>query len=233
MRSAKRLGTALAALVACALAFSQWGYPLIETARYAHETHGVSVSERQGAIDWEALRDSGVTFAYIEATEGGTANDSRFSRNWFAAEQAGMPRGAAHVFTLCHSGRAQAENFIRVVPADPSALPPTVHAYDMRPCRDREPVSDIAAEIAVFLEIIGKAFGKRPIVYATREFHDAHLHGKFADVRFWVRSLLFSPRYREDSWIFWHYHNRGRRSGIAGPVDLSVFRGNTQDLPAL
>lgn len=67
----------------------------------------------------------------------------------------------------------------------------------------------------------------------TREFHDAHLDGHFAAERFWVRSLFWPPPIRTQNWLLWQYHNRGRRPGVSGPVDLNVFRGSRGDLAAL
>jgi len=208
-------------------------YPLLEPAAFQYEVRGVDISHHQGPIDWDALRADGIDFAYIKASEGGNFNDPRFSRNWYAAEQAGMLRGAYHFFTPCRSGEVQAQNFIRVVPEDPNALPPVLDAEHMGPCRDSPMVKDVAAEIGVFLKTVQAHFGKRPIIYTTREFHDAYLVGKFANERFWVRSLLLSPRFRKDQWVFWQYHNRGRRRGIEGPVDLNAFRGTRAELAAL
>lgn len=229
----KRLTAFLAIFIAGALALSWAVYPFVETAAFYFDVRGVDVSHHQGAIDWERLKEDGVEFAYIKASEGETFNDPRFSRNWFAAEQAGILRGAYHFFSPCRTGKAQAENFMRIVPPDANALPAAVDAEQMQPCSDRPTLPDIAAEIAVFLDTVEEAFGKRPIIYTTREFHDAHLAGKFEGERFWIRSLLIFPRIREDSWIFWQYHNRGRRAGVDGPVDLNAYRGSPVELKAL
>ena len=74
-------------------------------------------------------------------------------------------------------------------------------------------------------------FGRRPLIYTTAEFHDAHLKGKLQGERFWIRSLILPPRFRSDSWLVWQYHNRGRRSGIIGPVDLNIARSALFDEP--
>jgi lysozyme len=229
----KRLTAFLAIFIAGALVLSWAVYPFVETAAFYHDVRGVDVSHHQGPIDWDRLKADGVEFAYIKASEGETFNDPRFSRNWFAAEQAGILRGAYHFFSPCRTGKAQAENFIRIVPADANALPAALDAEQMHPCRDHPTLPDLAAEIAVFLDTVEKATGKRPVIYTTREFHDLHLAGKFGKERFWVRSLVISPRFREENWIFWQYHNRGRRSGVDGPVDLNAYRGSLEELKAL
>jgi lysozyme len=225
----------IAILAALALGFGviRLLYPRIELAAMRYEVKGIDVSHHQGVIDWARLKADGVDFAYIKASEGETYNDPRFTRNWYEAEQAGVKRGAYHFFTQCRTGKAQAGNFIRVVPRQAGTLPPAVDAEHMGPCRDGPAVADVAAELAVFLDLAGAHFGQRPVIYTTREFHDAYLAGKFPQDRFWLRSLIFEPSFRKEQWIIWQYHNLGKRDGVAGPIDLNVFRGTPAQLDAL
>jgi lysozyme len=190
---------------------------------------GVDVSRHQGIVDWRALATTDVRFAYIKATEGADHVDERFAANWAGAQQAGLYRGAYHFFTLCRPGAAQAANFIRTVPRAPGALPPAVDLEHMGPCREGPQVTDINAEIRAMLDALEAHYGVRPILYVTREFHDAHL-ADYAGERFWVRSLFTRPSFRERDWIIWQHHNRARRAGVAGPVDLNAFRGDEDAL---
>ena len=57
--------------------------------------HGIDVSKFQGDIDWNAVANSGVKFAWIKATEGGD-RDARFQANWEGAKAVGIPHGAYH-----------------------------------------------------------------------------------------------------------------------------------------
>jgi lysozyme len=232
-RKIKYLLVALLVLFGGAWAALNVVYPWLEPAAYKYKVLGVDISHHQGAVDWDRLKGGGVAFAYIKASEGENFNDPRFTRNWYAAEQAGMKRGAYHFFTLCRSGKVQAENFIRVVPKDARALPPVVDAEHMGPCKDTVPVKDVAAELRVFLDLVGQHYGKRPVIYTTREFHDAFLATAFQKERFWIRSLVVEPDFREAQWLFWQYHNRGRRFGVAGPVDLNAYRGTEAELDKL
>ncbi|WP_170937364.1 MULTISPECIES: GH25 family lysozyme [Rhodomicrobium] len=233
IRAIARVGLVLGAIIVGGWLAVDYVYPLIEPAAFTHEIRGVDVSAHQGVIDWDRLKGAGVQFAYIKASEGENFNDPRFSRNWYAAEQAGILRGAYHFFTLCRPGKVQAANFIRVVPPDPNALPPVIDAEHMGPCKQSTAVADVAAEIAIMLDALEAQYKMRPILYTTREFHDAYLAGKFPKERFWIRSLVRQPRFREQQWVFWQYHNRGSRSGVSGPVDLNAFRGTRAELEAL
>ncbi|MGP7985077.1 GH25 family lysozyme, partial [Rhodoblastus sp.] len=42
--------------------------------------HGVDVSKYQGNVNWDAVHEGGVKFAYIKATEGGDRIDPKFVR---------------------------------------------------------------------------------------------------------------------------------------------------------
>src|SRR5262249_19644402 len=62
---------------------------------------GIDVSYWQGDIDWEKVRDAGVSFTYIKATEGGDRIDPKFLENWEGAKRAGIARGAYHFIYWC------------------------------------------------------------------------------------------------------------------------------------
>lgn len=197
----------------------------------ARYVEGVDVSWHQGAIDWRALAATDVRFAYIKATEGGDHVDQRFAINWREAAQAGLHRGAYHFFTLCRPGAQQAAHFIATVPRDETALPPAVDLEHMGPCRRGPTAADVTGEIHAFLDAVEAHYGVRPVLYTTREFHDAHL-SDFPRERFWIRSLFAQPAFRENDWVIWQHHNKARRPGVAGPVDLNAFRGDEAALAA-
>ncbi len=204
--------------------FGGWWTPW--ASRYVQ---GVDVSWHQGPIDWRALAADDVAFAYIKATEGGDYADPRFAANWEGAAAAGLYRGAYHFFTLCKPGTQQAANFIAIVPRTAGALPAAVDLEHMGPCRDGPTMTDIIGEARTFLDLVQTHYGARPLIYTTREFHDAHLR-ELSGERFWIRSIAASPNFRERDWVIWQHHNRGHKRGVSGPVDLNAFRGDAAAL---
>ena len=207
-------GAALLA-IAAPIALGAWN-PLS-----ANYTQGVDVSAHQGRIDWDALARADVRFAYIKATEGATFVDPRFAANWRDAGRAGVRRGAYHRFSLCRSAAAQAANFMRTAPRAGDALPPAVDVENFADCAS----SNAAAQIEEFLNTIEAHYGARPILYVTRQFHDAH-ERDFPHERFWIRSLYAPPDFRRGDWVIWQHHNHAQRPGIEAPVDLDAFRGD-------
>jgi len=191
---------------------------------------GVDVSYYQGDIDWRTVRASGVTFAYIKATEGGDYLDSKFRRNWAAAKAAGIRRGAYHFYNLCRPVGDQIAWFESHVPRDADALPP---AIDMEwvptstHCRAKPSRARIIADIRRFLESLERRYGKRPVIYATASFHHDILEGFFDGYPFWLRAIDGPPgeRYAFRPWHFWQYSARGTLPGVNGHIDKNVFAG--------
>jgi lysozyme len=223
----------LAALAVAALIFAApWLQQDFEQAARRYAVKGVDVSHYQGEIDWRALRQSGVRFAYIKATEGSSLRDPRFAENWQRSHDAGMLRGAYHFFSPCKSGAVQAANFIAAIPASTGSLPHALDVEQMEPCPKGRRIARPLAEIGAFLDAAEKHFGQRPLIYTTQEFYEAYFSNGWSveqlrKERFWLSSLHRTPRYGR--WILWQYHDRGRREGIDGPVDLNAFNGSVED----
>lgn len=207
-------------------------YAHLELAPLRYDVIGVDVSHHQGRIDWKALAHDGIAFAYIKATEGASFRDANFATNWVGAADAGLLRGAYHFFTLCQTGADQARNFITHVPRDPYALAPAVDAESMDSCTNGTPVGNVVQELETFLAQLAAHYGRRPLIYTTAEFHNAHLQGQLLHEQFWIRSLVIPPLFRYQQWIMWQYQNRGQRRGVQGPVDLTAFRGSNSDFRA-
>ena len=48
----------------------------------AYEVHGVDISHYQFDVDFKQLKNDGVQFAFVKATEGITFKDDHFKKNW-------------------------------------------------------------------------------------------------------------------------------------------------------
>ena len=51
---------------------------------------GIDVSRYQGSINWTSVRNAGIEFAFIKATEGTSYKDSNFNSNYTNAYYAGV-----------------------------------------------------------------------------------------------------------------------------------------------
>ena len=58
--------------------------------------YGIDVSENNGSIDWNAVRDSGIDFAIVRSSYGQSGRDDMFLENVNGAHTAGLQVGAYH-----------------------------------------------------------------------------------------------------------------------------------------
>ena len=163
-----------------------WQYPV----------HGIDVSKYQADIDWKKTKESGVSFAFIKATEGGDHIDSKFQQNWLNSARAGVPRGAYHFYYFCRTPLEQARWFISHVPKDRSALPPVLDMewnHQSKSCKRKPSPREVRKEMVTYLNKVQRHYGKKPVVYTTVDFYnDNELH-KINGIQYWLRSGRRTP----------------------------------------
>ena len=196
-----------------------------------YPVHGIDVARFQNEIDWRRAALSGVAFAFIKATEGGDLKDAQFDRNWQLAARNGVPRGAYHFYYFCTPPEVQAQWFIQNVPRRGRALPPVLD-MEWNPfsptCTVRPPGAEVRRQAQIFLDIVERYYGQRPIIYTTPEFYEQTGIGQIEGVEFWLRSVAKTPDqvYPGKRWTFWQYTGTGIVPGIEGGVDINVFAGS-------
>jgi len=195
-----------------------------------HPIHGVDVSKYQGEIDWSELRRAGVAFAFMKATEGGDRVDARFGQYWREASAVGIPHAPYHFYYFCTPARVQAQWFIRNVPKSAVRLPPVLD-MEWNPaspsCKLRPEPQTVRREMKIWLDLVERHYGKRPIIYTTVDFHRENIDGHFRDYPFWLRSVAAHPSdiYPGHHWTFWQYTGTGQMPGIKGDTDINAFAG--------
>ena len=200
----------------------------------AFAIQGIDVSKYQGDVDWNAVSNSGVRFAWIKATEGGDYIDEKFRQNWAMAQAAGVRRGAYHFAYWCRPAEEQAAWFLANVPNDPTALPPVLDVEwnpTSKTCPRKLPREQALSYMRTILQAMERAYGKRPVIYTSVDFHKDVLQGEFADYPMWVRSVKAYPsvRYGDRQWHFWQHTATGSVPGIHGYVDRNCYYGSLDD----
>lgn len=227
------LWLAVALAVTAALAAGLWLYDRgmarpanPDPAKYP--VRGIDVSHHNGAIGWRRVRQAGVDFAYLKASEGGDFRDASFAANAQGAARVALPAGAYHYFTLCRPGAEQARNFLAATALARLRLPPAIDLEFAGNCAERPSRAAFNHELAVFVLAVRKATGREPVLYVTPEFHAAYIEiGPFRRRPLWYRDLLgrldapWAGRVR-----YWQFAARARVDGIEGPVDLDAFVGD-------
>lgn len=199
----------------------------------SYPVHGIDVARFQGPIDWRRVRQAGIAFAFIKATEGGDLLDPMFRDHRRGAQRAGIPWGAYHFFYFCRPAAEQARWFIRNVPRSAGSLP---HVLDMEwnpyspTCTRRPDGATVRREAQIFLDMLEAHYGRRPIVYTTPDFYRQTGIGRLPGTEFWLRSVADHPSrvYPGKRWTFWQYTGTGLVPGVSGGVDINVFHGSPE-----
>lgn len=200
--------------------------------RNKHEVHGIDIAKYQGNIDWQRVKQSGIAFAFIKATEGSDRLDKKFHQNWAAAKAAGIPRGAYHFNYWCSPMEKQFAWFKRNVPVEKDAMPPVLDLEwntHSPTCPRKVPRAVAQREIRKFVRMAEAHYGKRPILYTDIRFYrDVLSDGSFSRYPLWVRATRKLPQqlYPGRRWAFWQYSDRSRIPGIKGRVDKNAFSGS-------
>lgn len=196
------------------------------------KAQGIDVSHYQGAVNWQSVKQTGISFAFAKATDGGSNVDSQFKNNWQGMKTAGIVRGAYHFFEPTQDATAQANNFVNTVESlQASDLPPVIDVEINNGASNSQMISSVTT----WLTIVQQGLGRTPMIYTMASFWNAHLDNQFGDYPLWIANYgVQSPAIPQgwSNWEFWQHSQSGSVSGVTGSVDLDWFNGSLADLMA-
>jgi lysozyme len=211
---------------------------------------GIDVSRFQEEINWQRVADSGVRFAFLQASRGAgpdctvvpdrCGRDEYYAANYAAAKAAGIRVGPYHRAFVGGNGRAgvtanakaEAKVFLDEVG--------DLGGRDLRPALDLEtPFADLTpAELRIWartwLKRVRRALHAKPIIYTNasswRLLGDP-LSFALKGHPLWVANWnVREPQVPAENWAgrgwrIWQHSSSGRVPGIRGNVDLDWLRG--------
>lgn len=200
------------------------------------ELSGIDVSEANGVIDWEKVKESGeVEFVYAKATEGRTIQDARFKENHDGCKKAGIPFAPYHFF---HFGSStpedQAANFLSVINGYEGHLLPMVDVEGA----SQDHIKDVGVmvhRLSQFLQIVEKTLGgKKMIIYTGYSWWQDVMNGTdcFSGHPCFVAAYNHTPD--EDTphgwkkFSLWQFSDKRSIPGAPGHVD-----GDVSEVPLL
>ncbi|NEM96324.1 glycoside hydrolase family 25 protein [Pontibacter burrus] len=202
------------------------------TASSSTSLKGIDVSRWQKEVDWMQVKESGVKFAFVKATQGDFRIDPFFARNWEETRRHDIKRGAYHFFKPEAPVEDQIKLFTSTVSLAPGDLPPVLDIEVVKPGMSGE---ELRANIRTWLEAVTKYYGVKPIIYTYQNYYKKWLKGHFPDYHFWI--ARYSPVKPEvhhtDNWMFWQYTDSGSVAGINSAVDINFFAGDWDQLTQL
>jgi GH25 family lysozyme M1 (1,4-beta-N-acetylmuramidase) len=161
---------------------------------------GIDVSHWQSVVDWTSVKNDGIDFAYVKATEGVNFVDSRFHQNMQGAASAGVHVGPYHF------ARIDSFNGVPFTQYDGSPFAPGSDPYldaqseandflgaimpyynsglYLPPVADVEGLPDfnstslerefISNWVQIFSDTVNDTLGRRPVIYTSKSGANTH-----------------------------------------------------------
>jgi len=195
-------------------------------------TFGIDVSSHQGEIDWQAVKNAGVQFAFIRAgyrgyESGKLIEDEYFDRNMQGAMDAGLPVGV-YFFSqaiTAEEAREEAQLTLSMMEGYDVELP-VVFDWEVITNGDYARTANITTLgltdcVIGFCEAVKEA-GYTPMFYQNKGTALSKMDLELVtDYGFWLAEYDDLPSYPYH-YDIWQYTDQGRIDGIEGRVDLNV-----------
>lgn len=186
---------------------------------------GIDVSQWQGNIDWQKVKDAGVQFAMLRAGYGRNNLDTKFHRNAQGAIAAGIPIGLYWFSYALNVEMARKEAQYAVELAKKYKITWPI-AYDL----EYDTVSyaakngititkSLATQMAIaFCEEI-KRLGYIPMVYTNLDYLNRYFDRSQFPYDLWYAQYASTASVTDKE--IWQYSSKGSVPGIAGNVDMN------------
>ena len=196
--------------------------PYVDPVKYP--VRGIDISHHNGEIDFKKVKESGIDFVFVKASEGVTHRDSLYKTNIEMARRAGLKTGAYHFFRFDTDGVDQALNFLKTVghPTPELGLVVDVEAPGNP---DIEP--NIVKKRLISMVEYMNLLGYKVMIYTNLDGYYDYIEDTLPGYPLWICRFKENPINAE--WTFWQYDHHGKVDGIKGDVDLNAFIGSRED----
>lgn len=196
---------------------------------FPNALHGMDVSEHNGIIDWDLVKESEIDFAIIRCGYGRDIkeqDDKMFERNLKECERVGIPYG---IYLYSYAGdregaRAEAEHVLRLVGNKKPICGIWIDIEDADGYKARNGIPyESGVEVADEFCSIMKARGYQTGIYASLSWLNGPLKNPLLDqYDKWVAQWNNVCEYG-GSYVMWQYTSSGAVAGITGNVDMNLW----------
>ena len=201
-------------------------------------SNGIDVSKWQGYLDWNAVKESGIEFAFIRigyrGENGNIYKDDNADYNIQQAQKAGLQIGVYFFSTAISPDEAkeEAEWTLNAIKGYSISYPVVYDCEGFKSSESRMhsvTAGERTANAVLFLNEVSKT-GYDAMIYVAR--NDAFLHWTMNKIpekyKVWIAQYSDVPYPAQDKPDYpgrfdaWQYTNKGRVAGIDGNVDMVV-----------
>ncbi len=178
---------------------------------------GIDVSKHNGAINWNAVAASGISFAFIKAGSTYSGVDPYFAANMTGAAAAGLHTGVYLYSYATNVQEAQNEALLLLQWIGNYTVSYPV-AYDIEDAvhKAKSP-AELAAMVNIFCSTVAAA-GYYPIVYSSKNWFNDRIGAVAFDK--WVAQYNDNCEY-SNNLCFWQATSHGAIAGVPTRVDLN------------
>lgn len=190
-------------------------------------TMGIDVSKWNGKIDWNAVKNAGVSYVIIRcgyrgSSQGALIVDSKFKENIKGANAAGLKVGV-YFFTQAidkNEALEEASMVLELIKDYKISYPVFLDVETSGGRADSLNVATRTEICKTFCETI-KQYGYTPGIYANKTWLETKLDMNVLNAyKVWLAQYASEPTYK-GRYDMWQYKDTGKISGISGNVDLN------------
>ncbi|MBB4035673.1 lysozyme [Dysgonomonas hofstadii] len=199
--------------------------PTFDSGKYF--VKGIDVSHHNPILDWRAVLDQNITFAYIKATEGTSHLDRNYPYNYDLARKENIAVGSYHFYSFNLPGKEQAAHFLKTAKFSAGDMIPAIdveHSPANIYNKDKNYIANIVRELKELENELYEHFGVHPVIYTNRDCYKLYIRGNFPDNIIWMCDLHNEPSEDIANWRVWQFSHKGELPGIDGNVDLNYYR---------
>lgn len=243
-RPRTRFGAVLGVLAVAGLSLSSG----VQEASAQTRTPGIDVSRWQGTINWTSVRNSGIRFAFAQATRGLTSPNANFVANMVNGKAAGVYMAAYHyAFPADSTPEVQADYFWNLagpyIKADGMSLMPMLDMEVWNGYVGATSYTDWANKWCNRVIALAAAQGVqvKPIIYSSACYM-CNFNSSISQWGAFVANYngqnpntgnpwsACSNCNHWGTWHFWQYTSTGSVPGISGNVDRDMYNGSVTSL---
>ena len=191
---------------------------------------GIDVSKYQGAINWAAVAQSGVSYTFIKVGSTKSGVDPYFAANVAGAQAVGIRTGV-YIYSYATTVEAAIQEANLVLQwIEPYNINFPV-AFDFEDGIQKGLDANTCTAMAnAFCSVIAQA-GYTPMLYTYTNFYKSHFTSALAYDK-WIAQ--YSDHNDIAGWAIWQYSSSGAVAGINGRVDMNVAQKDyTAFIPAV
>ena len=192
-------------------------------------TFGIDVSKWNGTIDWNAVKNSGVSYVIIRcgyrgSTKGSLIEDPKFEKNIKGATAAGLKVGVYFFTQAINEVEAveEASMVLSLIKNYKISYPVFLDVESSGGRADGLDSNTRTKIIKAFCETIENS-GYTAGIYANKSWFEKKMDvSQLTKYKIWLAQYAAAPTYSKSKVDLWQYKSTGKVSGISGNVDLNI-----------